>query len=257
MNKGKGVKKSNVSESKGSDSLSYEPEYPNVLKRIDGRYILSEIASILNFDKGIFFSVKEILIRPGNSVRNYLHADRNRLVKPITFIIVCSLVYTVFKQYLEFGMFFEHFLDGYNETSGIENSVLVSLFEWVQMNFGYANILMSVFVASWVKLLYKKYEYNFFEVLILLFYVLGIGTLIYTVFGIAESLSQYDVLFIGAISSYIYTSWAIGQFFNRTKTVSYLKGTIAYLLGFLTFYFVVIISGTVGDFIKLFLQETG
>ena len=34
------------------------------LKRIDKNYIFPEIESVLNFDKGILYTVKEILIRP-------------------------------------------------------------------------------------------------------------------------------------------------------------------------------------------------
>jgi hypothetical protein len=34
------------------------------LKRIDKNYIFSEIESVLNFDKGILYTVKELLIRP-------------------------------------------------------------------------------------------------------------------------------------------------------------------------------------------------
>ena len=42
---------------------------PTKLKRIDGHYILSEIGSVLNFDKGILFTIRELLLRPGQSVR--------------------------------------------------------------------------------------------------------------------------------------------------------------------------------------------
>ncbi len=76
--------------------------HPKILKRIDGKYIISEIGSVLNFDKGILFSIKELLIRPGQNVRNFIHKDRNRLVKPIFFIIICSLIYTIVQQFLHF-----------------------------------------------------------------------------------------------------------------------------------------------------------
>lgn len=65
---------------------------PKQLQRIDGKYIISEISSVLNFDKGIFFTIKELLLRPGQNVHNFIHKDRNRLVKPVIFIIIHSLI---------------------------------------------------------------------------------------------------------------------------------------------------------------------
>jgi hypothetical protein len=56
--------------------------HPQTLKRIDGTYILSEIGSVFNFEKGILFTIRELLIRPGENVQNFIHRDRNRLVKP-------------------------------------------------------------------------------------------------------------------------------------------------------------------------------
>ncbi|MEM6298978.1 MAG: DUF3667 domain-containing protein, partial [Bacteroidota bacterium] len=68
--------------------ISQEPHEKKPLKRIDKAYILSEISSVLNLEKGIFYTIKELLIRPGKSIRTFIHEDRTRLVKPIVFIIV-------------------------------------------------------------------------------------------------------------------------------------------------------------------------
>ena len=80
--------------------------HPQKIERINGRYILSEIGSVLNFQKGILYTVKELLIRPGQNIRAYISEDRNRLVKPIMFILITSLIYTVFVRIF-------HFEDGY------------------------------------------------------------------------------------------------------------------------------------------------
>ena len=101
--------------------------------------------------------------------------------------------------------------------------------EWIQNNYGYANILMGIFIAFWTKLLFKKYKYNFYEILIVLCFVMGIGMLIYTVFGLLEAITQLKLLQIGGIIGFIYTSWAIGSFFDKKKKMNYLKALFAYL----------------------------
>ena len=110
---------------------------------------------------------------------------------------------------------------------------------------------MSAFVLVWVKLLFKKYHYNSFEILILLFYVMGTGTLIYTTFGILESIMNSGLLYLGGIIGFFYSSWAIGQFFDSTKRSNYLKGAMAYLLGIIIFYFILLVVGTGIDFASI------
>jgi hypothetical protein len=61
------------------------------LKRIDRAYVLSEIGSVINFDKGIFYTIRELLIRPGTTIKDFIENDRNRLVKPLIFIIIFNL----------------------------------------------------------------------------------------------------------------------------------------------------------------------
>ncbi len=209
---------------------------PITLTRINGRYIFKEIASVLNFDKGILFTIRELLIRPGQNVKDFIHKDRNRLVKPIIFIIICSLIYTLFQQLL-------HFEDGYVNPGGLEESTVTIIFEWIQNNYGYANILMAIFIAIWIKILFRKYNYNFFEILILLCFVMGVGMLIYTIFGIIESATKIRVLHFGGIAGLAYASWAIGRFFDKNKKANYLKGFLSYLLGMIFFFFAAIISG--------------
>ena len=216
---------------------------PVALKRINGQYILKEISSVLNFDKGILYTIRELLLRPGKNIQTFILEDRGRLVKPIIFIIITSLIYTLAQQFF-------HFEDGYVNAVGFEESATTKIFGWIQSNYGYANILMAIFIAGWIKVFFNKYEYNFFEILILLCFVMGIGMLIYTVFGIIESITKMQILQAGGMIGLIYTSWAIGRFFDNNKKVNYLKAFLSYLLGMITFFLGAIILGMGFDLIK-------
>jgi len=216
---------------------------PVVLKRINGQYILKEISSVLNFDRGILYTIRELLLRPGKNIQTFVLEDRNRLVKPIIFIIITSLIYTLAQQFL-------HFEDGYVNAGGFEESATTNIFGWIQKNYGYANIIMAIFIAGWIKVFFRKYEYNFFEILILLCFLMGIGMLIYTVFGLIESITKIQILQIGGMVALVYTSWAIGQFFDKNKKANYLKGFLSYLLGMITFFLAAIILGMGIDLIQ-------
>jgi len=204
--------------------LAKEPQ------RIDRRYIVGEISSVLNFDKGIFYTIKELFIRPGETVKRYIDGDRRRIVKPIIFLIICSLIYTVGQQFLSYEAGYITF----NIEDQKNTPVMVKIFQWFSMNFGYANILMAVFIALWIKLFFKKYDYNYYEIYILLCYILGSSVLIYTFLGIVDSVSHFQVLQIGLFIVTIYCSWAIAQFFDRKKKINYVKGFLSYIFGLAT-----------------------
>ncbi len=219
---------------------------PAKLKRIDGKYILSEIGSVLNFDKGIFFTIRELLLRPGQSIRNFISDDRNRLVKPIAFIIITSLIYTIAQQFL-------HFEDGYvnYSTIGEEKSAIISIFKWISNNYGFSNILMAFLIAFWIKIFFRKYNYNFFEILILLFFLIGIGMLAFAFFGIISSMIGINILDSGGvIIVFLYISWGIGQFFGKSKITNYLKGLLSYVFGMISFALIALVMGILIDLIN-------
>ena len=216
--------------------------HPRELRRIDGKYIVSEIGSVLNFNKGILYTIRELVLRPGLSIRKFIIEDRNRLVRPIIFIIICSLIYTIAQQFL-------HFEDGYVNYQDSEDTTTAKIFAWAQNNYGYANIIMAGFIGFWIKILFRKYNFNFFEILILLCFVMGIGMLVYTVFGVLESVTKLRILHIAGLLGFVYASWAIGQFFDKSKKMNYFKGFISYILGFLSYSIVLIILGNLIDLI--------
>lgn len=210
------------------------------LKRIDGQYIIHEIKHVLHFESGILYTIKELLINPGQNVRTYLLENRSRLVKPILFIIVTSLIYSLSNHFF-------HFEDGYVRYLDSKKSTTTEIFKWVQGNYGYANIIMGVFIAFWTKLFFKKHDYNFFEILILLCFVMGMGMLIYSIFGLIQGIIQIKLMQIAGVVGFIYTSWAIGQFFGKRKLINYVKAFSAYILGMLTFALSAMLLGSLFD----------
>ena len=215
---------------------------PKSLRRIDGRYVVSEVASIFNFDKGILLTIRELLLRPGKNVRSFIQEDRNRLVKPLVFIILCSLIYTLFQQIFEFE-------DGYVNYSFDESSTSLHMFDWVTKNYGYANILIAVFIVGWIKVFFRKDDYNFFELLILLCFVIGMGMLIFSFFGMIDSLTGLPIIDKGFFLGVLYISWSIGQFFTGNKLLNSLKGIMSYMLGLFTFALALLLLGSLIDWI--------
>ena len=219
--------------------------HPVTLKRINKLYIYNEIRNVLNLEKGILFTIKELTVNPGNNIKTFLNENRNRLVKPIIFIIVASFIYTLANNIFNFE-------DGWVNYSDTKESTTLAIFEWIQGNYGYANILMAVFIALWLKLFFRKYRFNFFEILILLCFIIGMGMLIFAVFGIFQSFTDINLMQVGAVAAFIYTTYAIGQFFDKKRFLSYFKAFFAYVLGLITFS---VAATALGIFIDLLIKK--
>lgn len=208
---------------------------PVQLKRVDGHYLLHEVQHVLHFEKGIGYTIKELFIRPGKSVRAFISHDRSRLVKPVIFVIVASLIYSTIA----------HFFHTEREMPAISSTVNLIL-TWIQSHYGYANIMMGVFMAFYLKLAFRKQGYNFFEILILLCFVIGMGMLIGAVVALTEGLAGIELSNVGTASSVLYCIWAIAQFFKGTF-VNYIKSFFAYMAGLFTFTFLAVFLGILID----------
>ncbi|MDH6253114.1 hypothetical protein M2347_002841 [Chryseobacterium sp. H1D6B] len=197
-------------------------------KRIDGRYIIHEIEHVLHFERGILYTIRELLIKPGENIKNFINENRSRLVKPVIFIIVTSLIYTLTSHFF-------HIEEGYIKLDAGKETGTNTINNWVQSHYGYSNIIMGAFIAFWLKIFFKKYDYNFFEILILMCFVLGIEMLLFALFALFEGVTKFPLMQTAAVAAFIYFCWAVGQFFDKTKTSSYVKALISYVLGMLTF----------------------
>jgi len=216
-----------------------ERENHKTLERIDGNYIWKEIRSVLNLDKGILYTIKELLLRPGHTVREFILYDRKRLVKPILFVIFSSLVFVILQKTLDF-----------NTGAAPENMAspgVTQAFAWVGENFGIFNILLGFFIGFWTRLFFIKSRYNIYEIFILVFFTIGIGNLIYTFFGIVESISGFESYGLTYLIAMAYSVWAIGSFFNKNKILSYFGGLLSYFFGTMTGSFLIALVGILMD----------
>lgn len=210
------------------------------LPRINGHYISHEIQHVLHFEKGILYTIRELITNPGHNVRQFISENRSRLVKPVVFLLVTSVIYTIVSKIF-------HLEEGQNEAIAAQSGSTGMLMKWVQEHYGYANLLMGVFIALWLKVFFRKHQYNFFEVLILLCFVMGMGMLFYAVYGLVQGLTGLGLMTAAYLISILYFGWAIGQFYDKSRFLSYVKAMAAYLLGMVSFFLFVSIVGAIAD----------
>jgi len=64
------------------------------LKRITFKSLMGFVLSVLNFERGILFSIKELIIRPKSVIDEYLKNDRKKLVNPVRFLVFSTAIAT-------------------------------------------------------------------------------------------------------------------------------------------------------------------
>lgn len=215
-----------------------------ILERVDRKYAVEEFLNLIGYERGFLFTIRELLLRPGKLIHHYLNTDRNACTKPVTFLILCSVIYSLITSYLEVDLLSEEQLKKQYGTSSVNDVML-----WVQNNYGYANILMLVFIAFWTKRFFRKYSYNIYEIGVLLCFIMGEGMLWFSIHPIVTkfvSNTVFDSVFY--LSILFYVAWAIGQFFEKGFK-SFLKALFAYLLGFGSFDIVIILAAVAMDLI--------
>ena len=115
---------------------------------------------------------------------------------------------------------------------------------------GYANLINGFFIALSIKLFYKKYQYNLFEIIILLCFVIGQSTFLLTITTIflgAFNPTIYQT--IGGVVNLGYSTWAIGQFFDNSKIWGFIKSFFVIVFGFFMTYIAIIVLGLTADLI--------
>lgn len=220
-----------------------EPGPPAAPRRIDRHYVAHEIFHLLHLEKGFLYTARELLLRPGASIRAFVGPERERHMKPVAFLIFSSLLFTLVSHVF-------HVDETYNAQVKLSfgKSSINGIMAWVQTHYGYANILSAVFYALSVRLFFRRQPYNFFEVMVLLCFVMGQGMLLLAVSAGLVGLVGERAYSIGlVVMGFGYPTWAIGQFFGPKRVGSYVRAFFAYALGYVLFYAAIVVVGLAAD----------
>lgn len=218
------------------------------LKKIDQHYVFQELLSILGFEKGFFFTLKNILLKPGATIQSYINTGRQKITKPFTFLFITSVIYTIISQIFKTDVLYAQASEKmYGDSS------ITTAFSWVQSNYGYANLMMLVPITFWTRLVFRKKAYNFYETFVVVCYIMSVGMLFLSLESLANYFFPSTLIMNEAvvfIISFAYISFGIGQFFGPFFK-NYLYAFIAYCLGIITFYAISVFFAGIYDGVVL------
>lgn len=150
--------------------------------RVDLKHILHEFMhGILHVDKGIIFTAKELMIRPGTTVRNYLEGKRVNYFKPFGYFFILATIYTFLMHFLEVPI-----LDmkvhvhgeadaGSQLPASIEafNRIYLQVVHFVNEKYAVATLLTMPILTLFSYLIFYRAKLNYGEHLVINLYVSG------------------------------------------------------------------------------------
>lgn len=208
------------------------------ISRINYKYLLSEVShNIFQMDKGFFYTIKELFLRPGKSINNYILGKRIQYFKPIAFILLTSAIYVITSKSLGINTYSNEIVSGLStglfDKNIEENSILLTFLNWLAKNNAYFLLLTIPFFSLGSYFAFIKSGYNYFEHLVINIYITGQQMIIYSVLNLIlpnYSLKETIPFVIGIAFNF----WA---FYKTFYTIKSLKRV---LLTFLTYSFFVI-----------------
>jgi len=219
------------------------------VQKINLNYLIDEISnSFFQVNRGIFFTLKELSIRPGKSINDFLNGKRKQHYKPLAFVLLTSTIYIIvaysFDEKTYLGAFLSGFIEGINANPD-EKGLLIfqNKLDWLSNNFTYFTLLILPLFSFASYILFIKERYNYFEHLILNFYITGQQTVIYIVFYLLFILFKIDIessylTSFPVFLSLLYGFWSFITFFNNKKTFSIITLTI---LTYILFYILLLV----------------
>ena len=198
-------------------------------KRFTFKKLLGEfIYGFVHVHGGFLFTVKELFNRPGEVLRGYIEGRRVNYYRPFSFLLLISLAGSFL--YTRSGII-EYVNENFLNAGEILN--------FTSEHFSY-RLLMTIptyALTCWV--LYRSYNYNLAEHLIINTYLISQSFVIMVVWLLISSLLKpengiFTILYIcGFLSLIIYQVIVFFHLFNiGNKALRWLKASAAVLIGF-------------------------
>jgi hypothetical protein len=218
------------------------------VKRINSKYLIDEIPnSVFQINSGIIFTIKELFTRPGHSIREFIKGKRKSHYKPLAFLLITSTIYVLSAYLFDRNTLLVEFISGLKVSMKERdlNSALNTL-NFISKNQTYITVLILPLFSLASYLVFIKSKYNYFEHLIINFYVTGQQFIIYSILSfifVQDNFLEIIPIVIGIIYSY----WTYNQFFENNKTIKNIilitLTYLLYILQFLIFIFIFIMGG--------------
>ena len=225
-----------------------------IMERLSLKNLLSNLIQLItNLERGLFYTVKELTLRPYSVINQFISGKTKPFYGPLRFLILWVTLAVVVN--ISLGLYDQQqatmtdfFLQQEDQDVIARQKKISDFFK------KYANIiplLIVPFTSLMSSLLLKKRSFNYAEHLVMNAYLAGFTSIlgvIYLLFFWVFSIPVFEGLFFTTFINYGYYSWAYKKIFSYHLLSTLFRTALILFLGFLMFS---IFSGGVGVIVIL------
>ncbi|MCW5921977.1 MAG: DUF3667 domain-containing protein [Saprospiraceae bacterium] len=210
-------------------------------KRITTKQVFKEARErLFHYDQGFFYTMKEMLVRPGHSVREYLEGKRVRHFKPLKFLFWSAAINFLIFHYIGLDKeLMQKLSDQQQGSHPIGQRLSQKVFQVLSDHPALMLFCMIPFIAFWSWLLFRRRGYNYAEHFVLNTFLMGeltmasVVTLPISKFLSSVSTTAWPMTLFSLMLWVVYFGWAYSQLLQHRKIGVWLKGGLSILLGYI------------------------
>lgn len=189
--------------------------------RITFRHILNSILKVFKLEKGVFYTIRELSLRPAQAIRTYLQIDRSRMQDPIKFLFVMVAFAALVFIRTDLKQSSQNFQDGVtygsqSSANSISKEQMAEIntragraMDFMTDNYQLLLIFSIPFSTFWSFLHFRKKEWNAAEHLVINSYVFGYQSGLYAVLKVFEYLLDLNPLYMSIPYLFLSLGYAI------------------------------------------------
>lgn len=199
---------------------------PTPAHRIDWHFLGHELEhSVLHMDRGILFSLKNLMLRPGHLMRDYIEGRRGNQVKPLLLIMITAALVVFLTRYVAgVGVMDSMVASGNADAARLHGDLpfdpanVFAAFnrvkEWTNGHFALVTLLLLPFEALAFKLAFRRFrELNYPEWLVITAFL---TVQAFVIWALLVPLQRWlpGVMAWASIPIFGYNAYSLVQFFR-------------------------------------------
>ena len=201
--------------------------------RLTSASLVDELSeSIFQVNRGFFFTAKELSVRPGNTIVEYLDGKRKPHFKPIAYVLALSTIYFLITQVAAQNTWVGDVVSGWMEGVSDPDAEIPTVARWIINNYAYTTLLLLPVFSLASYLSFFKAQKNYIEHIVINCYITGHQAIFYALFAILHALVEKDIMEVLPLPLAVaYAFWVFGQAFSSSGwLINILRTLLAYLL---------------------------
>ena len=205
------------------------------VRRITAANFFQEVsASVFQVDKGLFYTLRELTVRPGPGLREFLDGKRKRYFKPIAYLLTLSSVYFLITRINNQNTLVEDILTGWmtGATGQGSDVVIPDIALWLVRNYAYSALLLLPVFSFASYLAFLRFGHTYLEHVVINSYITGHQAIIYSLFVIGRTMINHDIIeLLPVLGAIAYTFWVYWQLFTTSsRTGNVLRSILTHVL---------------------------